>query len=47
MKTQTVSQSIVNDVKSFLLRVGKQVYDNGKSIYYVDYNNTPRKLTRI
>ena len=47
MKKQSVSVSIVNNVKVFLLKVGKQVYDVGKCIYYVDYNNIPRKLTRV
>ena len=47
MKKQRMKHSIVNDVKQFLLRVGKRVYDNDKHIRYVDYNNIPRKLTRI
>ena len=47
MKKQAVSASIVNDTKQFLLKVGKRVYDTGKYICYVDYNNIPRKLTRI
>jgi hypothetical protein len=46
MKKEILNMGTVNDVKSFLLKVGKQVYDTGKHIYYVDYNNIPRKLTR-
>lgn len=46
MIKQVIEEDIVNDVKQFLINVGKQVYDTGKHIYYVDYNNIPRKLTR-
>lgn len=47
MKKQSIDIDIVNNIKEFLLRVGKQVYDADKHIYYVDYNNIPRKLTRM
>jgi len=47
MKKQTVRAGIVNDTKQFLIRVGKQIYDTGKCIYYIGYNNIPRKLTRM
>lgn len=47
MKKQSTNINTVNNVKEFLLRVGKQVYDTGKHIYYTDYNNIPRKLTRM
>lgn len=47
MKKQSAKVDIVNDVKRFLSSVGTQVHDTGKRIYYVDYNNIPRKLTRV
>ncbi|KKN73081.1 hypothetical protein LCGC14_0403900 [marine sediment metagenome] len=47
MRKQTINTGIVNDVKRFLISMGKQVYDTGKCIYYVDYDNIPIKLTRI
>ena len=47
MKKQSERASIVNNTKQFLLSVGKQVYDTGKHIVYVDYNNVPRRLTRM
>ena len=47
MKKQAESANMVNDIKQFLLRAGKRVYDTGKHIRYVDYNNIPRKLTRV
>lgn len=47
MKKDALKTVIVDDIKSFLIKVGKQVYDTSKHIYYVDYDNIPRKLTRI
>ena len=47
MRKQSINTDIVNDVKRFLISIGKQVYDTSKRIYYVDYNNIPRKLTRV
>ena len=46
MKKQAENVSIVNSIKQFLTRVGKQVFDDNKSIRYLDYNNIPRRLTR-
>ena len=47
MKIQTLSCEIVNEIKTFLLRQGKQIYDTGKRIYYLDYSNYPHRLTRL
>jgi len=47
MRKQSVKADIVNNVKQFLLNVGTQIYDTGKRLYYVDYNNKPKKLTRV
>jgi len=46
MIKQTLKNSAVNEIKDFLIRVGKQVFDNNKCIYYIDYNNKPHKLIR-
>lgn len=47
MKIQTLPCSIVDEIKTFLLRQDKQVYDMGKRIYYVDYNGYPHRLKRL
>lgn len=46
MRKATLKIDEVNAVKDFLLRAGKQVFDTGKRIYYVDYNDKPHKLIR-
>jgi len=49
MKTYTnpITNVEIEYVKSFLLSVGKKIYDNGKRIYYVDFNGKSHKLGYI
>ena len=47
MKIQALSCKVVDEIKMFLLRQSKQVYDTGKRIYYLDYSNCPHRLTRL
>ncbi|KKL62562.1 hypothetical protein LCGC14_2183990, partial [marine sediment metagenome] len=36
----------VDAIKQRLIVAGKQVYDDGKSIYYVDYSGRPVRMKR-
>ena len=46
MRKATLKISQVDAVKVLLLKAGKQVFDIGKRIYYLDYNDKPHKLIR-
>lgn len=34
------------DVKDFLMRSGKQVFETIKNLYYVDYNGCPCRFSK-
>jgi len=33
-------------IKAFLMRVGKQIFETAKNMYYVDFNNSSCKISR-
>lgn len=47
MKIQALSSKVVDEIKTFLLRQNKQIYDTGKRLYYLDYSDYPHRLTRL
>ena len=38
---------IVDSIKLRLISLGKKVFDNGKRIYYLDFSNRKRIISRI
>ena len=38
MRKFKLAKSDIDELKSFLSRVGKRFFDNGKKVYYADYN---------